>query len=209
MTSRPAATALLRVLRAGLLAAVAVGLGTVGHTLVSEAAPPTVAIAFLAVVLGTFAWLGAGREWRARTIVLVLAAGQGLTHVAAMAAADPHGIHSAAGNPLLLHLQGTPLAGAHGAGGALRLLAVHAVATLLCALWLRSGEKRAWRWLRASLAVVGRVLLRGSGPPLAALACLLPAAPRRSDRIVPACSLPAAGRGWSRRGPPALTCSPA
>lgn len=209
MTSRPAATALLRVLRAGLLAAVAVGLGAVGHTLVSEAAPPTIAVAFLVVALGTFAWLAAGREWRARTIVLALAAGQGLTHVVAMAAADPHGIHSASGNPLLCHLQGTPFAGAHGAGGALRMLAVHGVATLLCALWLRSGEKRAWRWLRASIAVVGRVLLRGSRPPLGALVCLLPAAPRRSDLTASARSLPAPGRGWSRRGPPALACSPA
>lgn len=200
MTSGP-----LRIVRAGAAALLALLLGIGGHAILvgPDLGAPAPMLASVAV-LGSLAWLLAGKERRLGTILALLAAGQALTHLALVVSALP-GDAPGTGLPhdvAYCLLDPSALAGTGSGTARIALMvAVHALATAACGWWLRRGERWLVRRLRIVVRAVERVL--DFAPSLPRLLLVEPAGARSGDAGLP--WPPAApGRGCSRRGPPAL-----
>lgn len=195
---------MVRPVRAALLACVGVGLGAGGHAVVSGSVPPLPLLVLIALAVGAVACVGMAHELRARSILLGLAAAQGLTHGAGLLA---HGGHLGSRPPaelLLCRLQGTAFEGTRSSLGIALMVLAHVVATLACVWWLRRGEAWVWSRLRAAARAARRLAGRIPQPrPSLALALLLAPAASVAAGLLPARSRPADGRGLSRRGPPA------
>lgn len=211
------ATPLVRVLRAGLLAAVVTAAGSIAHASGGGEMPGWASLLALYVALTAACAAVLGREATARWLVALTVGGQVVVHgalaglaghasassTAPSMAHGPHGgmVHPAspgAAPGWLTH--GVEDAVAHPAMAALHLLAAAAVG-----LWLAVGERALWTLVR-----LARCTARDSlGRAVEALG-LLPVVLRRVPRAVgvravavdPLPLLPVWSRGPARRGPP-------
>lgn len=149
------------VLRVPVAAAVSSGLCLAGHVLAGAGMPslPTVALASATVAV---LWSAvARRELTLVPLIAVVWAAQLVGHLL-LVGSGGHPDH---------HLVGAAL-GPDGAGdGGARMVAMHAVAGIAAAWWLRRGEQYAWRVARRTAARVLRVhvlrVLVRSGPATA------------------------------------------
>lgn len=192
----------LRWARTLVLAVVALALGVGGHAAVSGAAPGATRLAMLAAILVALLLPATRRELSGPSLTLLLAAGQGLVHLAATLPA----VASTATTPhaLLCDLTGAqPGTGSAGSLGWLAVMAsAHVATTILSAAWLRRGERLAWKTTagaaRRVLSALARSLPTRIAAVLVAPPCIAtPAAVDVLHRQLPA-SAP-------RRGPPRLS----
>lgn len=193
----------LRTLRASTATLLGLGLGVGGHALTGRSGlGGAELIAVAGVALFALAWLLAGRERGAGTIGAVLAAGQGMAHLVLTVPSLSTGGSEAPRDVAFCILHPSALSGTGGGAGSVALMiGAHAIATVVCAWWLRRGERWFAARLRCVSRVIGRALARRSrvarslGPSLGSW--------RHLDVFVrPARCSP--GHGWSRRGPPTL-----
>ncbi|MEV7688576.1 hypothetical protein [Streptomyces bungoensis] len=214
----------LRAMRAALFTAVAVTIGTASHVLLSRAPLPAATVAAVAAGVFAAAYALAGRERgfgriAALLIPLELAAdtvfttGQDTCY--GRAGGPVAGPLRAVGLDVLCRGEvGTPLAQVTGHTGrdatallthagpatAWLLLAVHVLAGLLAAAWLRRGERALVQLLRAVAAVTFR--------PLLLVVAAVTARPAPAPRLPRPGPRPAAARdrllvhSLGRRGPP-------
>lgn len=156
LLSRP-----LRAARTSVGVAMAVGLGCAGHAVAGGRVAWSGAL-FAAVLVAGPMWLAARRELTWPVLALLLSLGQFVVHVAFLGVGshDP-GVHSGASS--------------------WPMLAAHAVAGAVIALWLRVGERRLWRAARRCLTVllvwlprpVVVVVAAGDGDPVVGVSALL------------------------------------
>lgn len=190
----------LRAARAAVFAALCVLLAAWGHVAMSGVPVARWAVLLALTVVGSGAWLFAGRERGPLTVMGASLATQALLHRLFSffpATPDPaaplgpaHATHAAhARHPAsLAELDG-------GAGG---MTAVHVGLALLSAVWLWRGERAAFRLLRSAAWRVLRPVLcppRAAAPP-AARPAPRPAGARWTPRRPPL------GYALSSRGPP-------
>ncbi|MGW7104467.1 hypothetical protein [Streptomyces sp. NPDC054838] len=182
----------VRALRAAMFAAVCVALGAVGHSYMSGVEVPAAGLLLSFGVIGSLAWLAAGRRRGPLAITAALLAAQSALHLAFTAgqagrAGRPPGPASAP-MPAHHHMPGmdmsamgadapgmTELPGAagmadlagHGHGG-LGMIAAHVLAGVFCAAWLAWGEAAVFRLA----AAVGAAALLAARPLARALVLL-------------------------------------
>ncbi|MCF2525615.1 hypothetical protein [Yinghuangia soli] len=171
----------LRVLRAGLFAAVGVVLSVGGHVVASGASVPGWAVAVAAAVGFGVGWSGAGRECGLLRMLVAVVGGQVLLHewfgwAAAQGASAGHSGHAD---------HTGHVAGGVAAHGGVAMAAAHLAVALVAAVWLRVGEAAVFRLLarvedrlRAGVLALLRLLVRpvpGSGPAVVAAGGSVPA----------------------------------
>ncbi|WP_327365204.1 hypothetical protein [Streptomyces sp. NBC_01217] len=206
MTSRPG----FRLARSAIFAAVCVVTTALGHSMMSGVAPPTWAVACALAAATGGAWWLTGRERGASAVTGSTVATQLVLHTcfsllqAPTAMGSMHGMegpHGMAGMESAHHAMPMSAASSwHGWNTGMVL--AHALAALVCGLWLWRGEVAAFRLGRALAAFVFAPLCR---------ACLVLArsVPRLPpDRVVTAPRTRRLRRSpllhvVSRRGPPA------
>lgn len=115
-----------RILRAGTVAVVAVGLGVLGHLAGGGDAPALSALIVAWAVAATTCWHLSGRRWTVRSLTGALGLTQSVMHV-------------------LCSLQ----CGMDMANGGGVMVTTHAVATVVAVLVLRFAEATAWSLLEA------------------------------------------------------------
>ncbi|HEV7934997.1 MAG TPA: MFS transporter [Actinomadura sp.] len=138
---------LLRIGRAGVFAAVCVGLAAAGHSAAAgPVAPWAVAAGYLAVAAAALTL--AGHERSLATILGGLLGGQFMLHVlfSAMRPAPP-------GTPPAVHEH---LLSNTGGRGGIGMTLAHYAAALLAAWWLRRGERAVWTLARQVAALAAR-----------------------------------------------------
>lgn len=170
----------LRGARSVVAAATTTALATAAHLAGGGAAPGAGLLAGSVILLALAAHVLADREHPLPTVLAYVAAGQAGLHLAF--AGHHHHVGSGA---------------APGAGGDLAMLAAHALAGLLLAVWLRRGEAMLWATARRLAGSVLRVPVVAPTPP----ATRLPAVPTGGPVGVPTPALLL--RAHPRRGPPA------
>jgi hypothetical protein len=219
----------LRGVRAAVFAVACVGVSAAGHVWMSGGSVPVWALLIAVLGTGCAAYAAAGRQRGIGPIAGLMLAGELVLHLlftaAQHSAATGTGMPAMPGMPpmpamIMPHpvpasawlcgganaaagtgMSGTPMSMAwipgHGPAG---MIAVHAVAGLLCAWWLRRGEAATFRLLRALafFAVVLPALLWPGSAPVPGTAEVLP--------VVDGPRTPARRRllGYAviRRGPP-------
>ncbi|WP_329189538.1 hypothetical protein [Actinacidiphila glaucinigra] len=201
MTSGPA----FRLARAAVFAAVCVAVTGLGHALMSRAVPVwAVGYAFAAATAGAW-WLAGRRERGAPAITVATVATQFALHgwfdLAQAFATAPAGVGGmTAGHPVPA-TDAMPMATAAMDDGPIGMVSAHAMAAVLCGLWLWRGEAAAFQLAR-SLAVSLFAPLR---PVLHVPAAFSPPAPARPASFLASPRLPrqvALWHGVTRRGPP-------
>lgn len=188
MTTSAAVSRHLRCARAAVFAAVCVGLTAAGHVWMSGDAVPAWALALAFAVVATVGYAVAGRQRGFLTISalmlvgelgqhLLFTAAQGTTATAAEAShtlpkflsgrivpasawicgmGKDHMAAAATASDALGARLAVDLMRSHGGLG---MVAVHVVAGLLCAWWLRRGEASVFRLLRTLAVLAGPALL--------------------------------------------------
>ncbi|GAA3993165.1 hypothetical protein FOF52_16770 [Thermobifida alba] len=150
-------TSLARVARAGVFAAVSVGVSANGHALQSgHDVPLSGTLAGFALMLAV-GWGLAGRE-RGGAILGWMLWGQLALHLVFGLTESGGGIHAAHRTAAL---PGT----ADGPDSSLGMLATHLGAALLCALWLHRGEAAALRLARALRTLLSGAFRLCTAPP--------------------------------------------
>lgn len=183
--------------RLAALLAVAVGLGITGHAAIAHAMPSGTSIAAAIAVLAALAWRPLGRELGGPAIAALVLSGQVALHVVAVA--THAGSAPTLGPSGLVCIVGGHHGEAASARDAVAMVAVHLLASVACAWWLRQGERALWRGVRRIAAAVRRLI----APPAPRLG------DHRTAEVRWAGLAPRIGRGgtladgWSRRGPPA------
>ena len=153
----------MRLVRAGVLTALVVGLSTLTHRLGGADAPGLFAIAVLTTILWPVAILATRRRLGPVALLTGLGAGQllghgllgwlgsGATGVAASVSVEclQHATHAASAVSAACAIDPVSAAAhAHGqAGTALPMLAAHVAATLITAVLVARGERVLWRVL--------------------------------------------------------------
>jgi len=179
------------VLRGPVFVTTACALAIVAHVAGGGAVPDAMHLV-LAVLVATLGWAPAASEWHGPVRAVLRVA---LVQV---------GLHVVLGQALIAddqwaagHVHGSDLAGSGSAGAAMAgpsllpgpvMLAAHALAAVLLALWLLRGERAAWAAVLRAL-----LLLAGSGPswrPLIKARARVEAPPARAYRRP---ALPAVG----------------
>lgn len=201
MTSGPG----FRLARAAVFAAVCVAVTGLGHALMSRAVPGwAVGYAFAATTAGAW-WLAGRRERGAPAVTGATVATQFALHgwfnLAQAFATAPAGTgEMTAGHPVPA-ADAMPMATAAMDDGSIGMVSAHALAAVLCGLWLWRGEAAAFQLGRslavslfAPLRLVVRVPAAFSPPDPARPASFL--VPPRLPRQV------ALWHGVTRRGPP-------
>lgn len=148
-----------RLVRGAFLSVLTVALAAVAHVLGGGHVPTTGLLAGSAVLLLPVGVLAAGRQVRAPAAGVLLAAGQGVLHLAysflmgctAVAAAPAsgapagHAQHAAAAYCAATATPGRPVL------GGVSMLVLHAVATVLTAIAVGAAERLVW-WVRRQVA---------------------------------------------------------
>jgi hypothetical protein len=147
-----------RITRAGSFALVCVGLSQAGHDLMASRAVPLWSVVVALVLMAAAGYRLADRKRSTGWILAAVQAAQLYLHVwftwttPAQSLPAPgglaHGEHLAAG------VQHASTAIAHGGMSLPGMLAAHAVAGTLVALWLSAGERALWRALTTLARVV-------------------------------------------------------
>ena len=177
----------LRGARSVVAAATTTALATAAHLAGGGAAPGAGLLAGSLILLALAAHVLADREHPLPALLAYVAASQAGLHLAFAG----HHHHAGSGAP-------------PGAGWDLAMLAAHALAGLLLAVWLRRGEAMLWAAARRLADTVLRVPVAAPTPPPTTR---LPVAPTGGPVGVPTPALLL--RAHPRRGPPApVTVSP-
>ncbi|MEU3979155.1 hypothetical protein AB0F77_03445 [Streptomyces sp. NPDC026672] len=207
----------LRASRAAVFAAVCALLAATGHGMVSGCVVPWWAIGTAVVGAGGGAWFLTGRERGFALVVSVTMAAQTVLHCwyLLVPVVRPHGpypahpaAHAAHHHAVAAGATPDPMAGLGHSGhdmagmSSTGMLAAHALAALLCGLWLACGERAAFRILRA-LAGWLVAPLRLPLPPRAA--SRRPRVGARRGRSVRVPRRPVLVHVITSRGPPAGT----
>jgi hypothetical protein len=215
--------------RAALLAAVTMFLGVAGHVTADGLLPSTAWLVVLTMLAVVPCAALLARPASALRIVLTLAGGQALVHLAltvtAGHTAQPGSGHvHAAEAPVHVDTAGSALqtlqaaagvqpvtsAGDLGASGLVEhtvghapMMLVHVVAAALVGLWLAVGERALWALVALAGALVLRPLLLLGAPARAALAVVPRLGPAHPEPLPPL-SHRFLARSVVRRGPPLL-----
>jgi len=160
MTSGPA----FRLARAAVFAAVCVAVTGLGHALMSRAVPGwAVGYGFAATTAGAW-WLAGRRERGAPAVMAATAAAQFALHgwfsLAQAFAAAPTDM--TAGHRSSAAVAAMPMSTAAMGGWSTGMVSAHALAAVLCGLWLWRGEAAAFQLGRSLAAFVFAPLRRAS-----------------------------------------------
>ncbi|MEY9214478.1 hypothetical protein NI17_019605 [Thermobifida halotolerans] len=185
-------TSLTRLTRAGVFAAVCVGVSANGHAFqAGHGVPLGGTLLGLALMLAV-GWAIAGRERGGGTILGWMLWGQLALHLVFGATQSDVGTHS-------VHQATTLTTAAAGQPSSSGMLAAHLGAALVCALWLRRGEAAAFRLARELRILLSGVLLLLAPPP--AVPCPPEETPLRGSGPAPAVGT-LLRHTVVRRGPP-------
>lgn len=221
----PTATLPVRCLRAALLAAVVVAVGSVAHVTAGGLVPGATSLLALYAALAVACAGVLGREASAARLVALTVGGQLVVHgalsafaghVAAPAMAHgPHGgmVHPGSGStpsPSLDSSLDSSLASVlgHGVQDALErplMTAAHVAAAVVVGLWLAVGERALWTFVRLARCTARGVLaaaLTALGLHPVVLRSVRGATGVRAVAVDPVPLLPVWSRGPARRGPP-------
>ncbi|NYE35142.1 hypothetical protein F4692_000246 [Nocardioides cavernae] len=211
------ATPLVRCLRAALLAAVVVAVGSFAHASAGGVMPGTATTLTLYAVVAAGCAAVLGREASAPRLVALTVGGQVAVHGALSAVAGhtaapamAHGPHGGMVHPGQGTGSGAPVPAwlAHGLEDVLAhptMAAAHVAAAVVVGLWLAVGERALWTLVRLARCTARTVLARAVRA-LGLHPVVLLSLPRRTRvgavRVDPLPLLPVWSRGPVRRGPP-------